>query len=480
MSKTKKVILAAAAATFLAAAVLMFFYLLPKLDALRAIPDLADENLLLIAGDSYIDESGGITNQGTFPFIIFLDTRDWSAEILNLHTLFPELHPNVVSVVEARPFMHNGRHKLAVATRGPENVNGTLLILQKTGRLSPRLEIEFQEELPYPFVRSIFVADVTGDGKKNIVVGTRHGGVVRYYTFTDGQWSGETIDKLGEEYPSVAIHDLLVADIDEDGLQEILLTAHIPVYRLADWDDKENLPLYKPQLLQYKFDQKKGTWNKSVVWEYTEMVPVGPVGLFNISYNPYVQEYYSHARYLYFVDIDGDGSKEIVASQQGGRGSRDLAVFRRNDGVWTQEVVEQELELDRQVISLGDIDSDGKTEIVAATHAHDFLLLYDYEQGKWERRHIATDVSAGRPERLVKDVGLRASGTQEEGSIQAAAILNSPGEKYKNILYVVSGRKTENTLFYLLSYDPLKDAWEKELVLELDIGIHAWYIPNHT
>jgi|GEM_PF-3372794 len=470
LGNKKNVVAITAACLF--AAVLVFLYVLPRYNFSDRFvePGFEDEDLLLIVGDANLSQN----NSNPYPFMMFLNLRDWSIETINLKTLFQDL--NVVSIVEARPFLLNGQYKLVLATRGPEDINGTVLILGKTGRSWQDLKIEFREELPYPFVRSLFVGDITGDGKEEIVVGAREGGFIKYYTFADGRWSGKTIDKLGVDKPAVAIHDLLVEDLDEDGLQEILLTAHIPVSRLQDWDSKE-LPQFKPKILQYKFDQTQGDWSKEIFWEYTETTPIAVMRLGN---SAFIDEYYAHARYLYSVDVDGDGTKEIVATQRGG--SQDLVAFKRHEDGWKQDIIEDALSLDRQIIAVGDIDNDGKVEIIAATQEHDALLLYEYEQGKWERSLLATDLIEGRPDRVEpnflrdKTRSQRIHETEGVGSIQGVTILNSSEGKYKNILYIVSGHHTKAAQFYLFSYDPQKNLWGGELVAELEIGIHAWHM----
>lgn len=434
--------------------VLLFFHFLPKYDlpGKNLSPDLANESLLLV-GESFLEASGESS------LMLFIDPNDWSIDIVDLNT-FPNFH--AAGILDARPFLLNGEQKWAVATSGP----GKMLILGRSGHSWPDLKIEFEEESPDTYVRAIFVGDITGDGKEEIVTGTRPSGILRYYTFVNGQWSGRTIDKLGIDERGSAIHDLLIADLNKNGLNEILLTTHIPIYQLTGKEDE--LPKSKPKIIRYEFNQKQNTWSKEVLWEFTTTKLFGPGQLQKFAQKlggppktGSLDVYYQHGRYLFFDDFAGDDAKEIVSNLRGGK-QKLLVLNQQKTGSWqTMGIIENELSLNRQTIATGDIDNNGKSEILSTTVTDDALLLYAYKQGAWKRTIIAKDLTGG---------------ANEGESVQAIIILNSSTKKYKKILYVVSGLHANTTRFFLLSYTPSKDVWEKELVAELDIGIHAWHI----
>jgi hypothetical protein len=482
MSKTKKVILAAAAAAFLTAAVLVFLYLWPRYDLSGQIfvPGFTDETLLLV-GSSFLGD--GVNH----PLMLFINTRDWSIKTLDLNT-FPNI--NATGITETVPFLLNGEQKWAVTTHHP----GKLLIMGiappeqeainssqesetdagfaashiTTNLSSHGLQIEFEEEID-EFVLAVFVGDITGEGKEEIVVGTRPNGILKYYAFADGRWSGTTIDKLGIGKFGAAINDLLIADLDENGLNEIVLTTHIPLHQFREEDTE--FPPFDPKILQYKLDQELGTWSKNVIWSYTATEPLSWVQ--KLLYpNVRTDEYYPYPRYLFFDNVDGDGEKEIVTNQLGIIQSivllkRQKIKGRKSAQSWRKEIIESELSLDPRVIAVGDITNDGKSDIIAPTKPNDALMLYKQEV-KWRRSIVDRDLVGEDPPPTDEESG--------EERVQAVAIVNAPKGKYKKILYVVSSPKGKAARFYLLSYEIRKDAWEKELVAELPIGIQAWHI----
>jgi len=456
MIDIKKTVIIATAAVSLAAAVLVFLYVLPKSNLPQPFgaPQFGDETLLLV-GSSITGPADQDSNRdpSTYPLMIFLNPRDWSLEVLDVRE-FPGLQSKTAGIVEAEPFTLNGEKKWAVITRH----SGQLLILG--GDLTPGdgLEVEFEERVDPTreggddVVRALFVADITGDGEDDIIVGTRPSGILRFYSFADGQWSQTTIDRLDG-----TIHDLLVGDSDGDGANEILLTTHIPLHNV----EGKELPGYTPKILKYQFAREEGVWEKDVIAEYTELRP----------FSAYQQEefrdsgfnfdsYYPHPRYIFLEDFDGDGSKELVTNHRGGDDKYLLSLKHTGEGSYAQDVVENELEINRQVVAVGDITNDGTAELIATTQSDDALLLYDYTQGKWEKNIIAEDLA----------------GESEEDTVQFAYVLASGEQGYRNILYMVSGFKADEARFYVLSHNPRSGEWERELVATLPMGVQSWYI----
>lgn len=376
---------------------------------------------LLLVGDELIKQG---------PLMFFIDPNDLSIDKVNLNK-----SPNIdfAGIHEVRPFMLDNKYKLAMGTHHP----GKVLILSDDGASWDSLEIEFEEELD-EFVRAVFVGDIDSDGKEEIVVGTRPNGILKYYKFADGQWSGTIIDKI-----NVTIHDLLITDWDSNGLNEIIITTSIPFH----YTTEDKVLEYKPKILKYEFDRNQNKWKKEVVWEFTKIVSnLNPKGDSEKDLTVY-----EHARYLFFADFYEDGAKEMVANIPD---SGSLKVFKLDGIDYSQEMIEDRLMLSDSIITVGDIDNDGKSEIITSTWADDALLLYKYEEGKWKRSVLAEGLA--------------------DKMVMAVTILDCPGEKYKKILYVAISSGT--TRFYVLEYEPLEDAWGKELVAELKIEINVWGI----
>ncbi len=173
---------------------------------------------------------------------------------------------------------------------------------------------------------------------------------------------------------------------------------------------------------------------------------------------------YEHARYLFFGDFHGDGAKEMVANIPL-NGS--LTAFKLGSIGYSQEMIEDSLTLSSLLITAGDIDNDGKSEIITSTLTNDALLLYQWEEGEWKRKVLARDL-------IDIDNG--------ERRIIAVAPLNSSEGGYKKILYATlytsyaGAERIQTTSFYVLEYEPLKDVWEKKHIEDLEFDIASWGI----
>jgi hypothetical protein len=360
------------------------------------------------------------------PLLLFFDPDKFSIDRVDLKKL-PNI--NFELITEIRPFMINGKYKLAVGTRAP----GKILIFGDIDTSWNNLKIEFEEELEQDeLLRTLYAGDIDNDGIEEIVVGTRPKGILKYYKYINNQWIGKTIDTI-----NATIHDLVIADSDENSLNEIIITASLVKSQLS----KSVPPKFTPEILKYEFNKDK--WNKKTISEFTEE-KIRKGGIID----------YARARYLFFENFDEDGKKEIVANMLKGN----LIEFKKQGNSYFQSIIENTMQLSKDVVAIGDIDDDGKSEIIATTKTTDTLLLYEYEKGKWTRSILAEDL------------------IDKNENIVAVTKVG-----YKKILYVVSDRITPDgpngtTHFYILEYQPQKNIWEKKSVAEQEIQVDAWGI----
>ncbi|MDP7196569.1 MAG: hypothetical protein QF864_10320, partial [SAR202 cluster bacterium] len=121
---------------------------------------------------------------------------------------------------EVRPIMINNEHKIVLGTYtlNASYKKPKLIILDKSNGFD-NLQMEFEEEIDDERIRAVFVEDIDNDGEKEIVIGTRPNGILKYYKFANNQWTGFQLDFI-----NATIHDILVEDINSNNRKEIITT----------------------------------------------------------------------------------------------------------------------------------------------------------------------------------------------------------------------------------------------------------------
>lgn len=397
--------------------------------ARKVMETISDPNVLMVGKYT----SSDFINH---PLLLSINTTDFSINKVDLNKINIS---DITGIHEARVFMINNQYKIALGTY----IKGKLIILGSGDPYFNNLNVEFEDAFDGDErVRAVFTGDIDGDGQEEVVVGTRPSGIVKYYKYANGAWSGSVIDTIGK-----TIHDVIVTDSDMDGTKEIFVTTST-TYEYKS--HKQQIEI--PKIIEYKLSGN--TWDKKVVWKLE---------------NPKVKgEFlYDHTRYIFSGDFDGDGKPELVSGVVGGLALRGLLMLKWNGSVYSQysEDIEDGITLNTDVITSGDIDNNGKDEILVPTITGDAMLLYKWQGSKWERSVIAKDLI-----------------DENSGSINiiAIAIVDSTSGGYKKILYVTAGTELAsdiNPKFYVLAYNSAKKIWERTLVNSPNFpGTDSWGI----
>jgi hypothetical protein len=251
-------------------------------------------------------------------------------------------------------------------------------------------------------------ADVDGDGKEELVIATHDQGVI-VIVHPDENWRVEEVDKT----PNTFVHEIEIGDVDGDGKPEFFATPSAP----------NKLDAEQPgEVRMYKRDAD-GTWQKSIVdapgdthakevlaadvdqdgvaevyvaWE-------GAIGQGGALVRPVTVKQYKwkdgkfegttvatvpdrQMRAIQAGDVNGDGKIDIVA----GALSSGLWIFEQADGgTWKATVIDKASSGYEHPVHLADLDGDGALEIYVASEEQGELRRYVWKNGTWEKTVLA-------------------------------------------------------------------------------------------
>lgn len=186
-------------------------------------------------------------------------------------------------------------------------------------------------------IRDMEVGDIDGDGSNVIVVATHDQGVVAVIRPKNGDYEVEEIDAEKDTF----VHEIELGDVDGDGIVEIYATPSEP-------------------------NRLDGSPQSGRVVRYVPGKGEGRVVVADLGDR--------HAKEILVHDIDGNGTDELYVVVEGQKNPDGPGLLHRTE-VWRYEadtppdqgVVIAELD-DRlgRFLTPGDLDGDGKKEIVAA------------------------------------------------------------------------------------------------------------------
>jgi hypothetical protein len=229
-------------------------------------------------------------------------------------------------------------------------------------------------------MRDAELGDVDGNGTTDIVVGTHDQGVVAYLSASkEGKFSLEKLDKE----PDTFIHEIELGDLDGDKVLEIYATPSEP--------NRLDAGAQSGRVVRYVPGKKEG---RKVVADLGKR----------------------HAKEILVGDVDGDGRDELyVVVEALTSGSRENVKIeepveiRRYDADTkpTEGKVVARFE-DRfcRFLTAGDVDGDGKKEMVAAAFRSGVWLLKPTADAKqpWKVENIEKDSSGFEHAALLTDL----------------------------------------------------------------------------
>jgi len=216
--------------------------------------------------------------------------------------------------------------------------------------------------------RDMELGDLTGDGKEDIAIATHDSGVVAVgQEGADGKWTFVQMD----EAPDTFVHEVEIGDVDGDGKKEFYVT---PSAR-----NKASGESQPGAVARYDFNGGKFARSWVVRWDE------------------------SHAKEILVADVSGDGKDELyvvreghtVKGEKGKLETKDPVKLLRYDsagpGKWTEVAVGTIPDKQTRFLVVGDVDHDGKKDLVAASESKGLFLLKQSADGTFANTVIDAD-----------------------------------------------------------------------------------------
>ncbi len=276
-------------------------------------------------------------------------------------------------------------------------------------------------------IRSIALGDIDKDGADEIVLGTRPNGAVYILDSGPAGYAAKIIDRDQYGVGTTNTREVSVADVDGDGALEILVaTARASA---------ENWHATPGAIFLYR--NAASRWDKTLIDDHrgqthTRMVAVADVRndginrivssavgvvqpdsgridplpelrIYTLSTVSGVRpacepidtfENMIKSRSFAAGDVDGDGRVALVVGTRalGGAGldTTCLFIYRFDPDtqVWNRETLDTSGPLGFHCVAIGDVDGDGRCEILASDDGRGQIKLYKKLNNRWEREVI--------------------------------------------------------------------------------------------
>lgn len=370
---------------------------LPKIYSQLAI----DHGLQIqIAGANY---KIGKIFQFKFDGTNYVDT--WAcAKIEDIDFLHPEIGDIDGDGLKEIMAIATYKHKLGKGKKAPTYYDQKVFIFRDghDGRLT-----EASSNIGYSdhYLWQTLLADVDSDGADELIL---H----KWWQTEIYKWDSDSSDfvlKWIEPY-DVLCFRVAVGDADNDGENELLIGTCDGSIRVLEYqgenaggyifggektiDSYENYCIDRIRVKDADNDMDNevivgGNNSKITIWKY------------NDSSGEYEQVFQSkdlggYTKDFDIGDIDGDNKNEIVVAPAW---TQTLRVLKYDNGIGTYKIVDSDklmLDGDLKELSIGDIDQDGKDEVVFGGNA-DSVYIYHYEDNEFIKVYECVYGSRGGP-----------------------------------------------------------------------------------
>lgn len=209
-------------------------------------------------------------------------------------------------------------------------------------------------------MRDLEVGDIYDDGIPAIAVATHDQGVVATLRLSeDGIWKVNELDRQ----PNTIVHEVELGDLDGDGVMEVYATPSLP-------------------------NKLDGTPQPGEVVRYVPLKNEGRTVVADLGDR--------HAKEILVGDIDGDGRDELYASLEAVAGGQvEILRFDAGSDPGSREIIATLPDTLCRFLTAGDLDGDGKKEMIAAAHKSGLWLLRPGTDPHAEWRLTSIDKDSG-------------------------------------------------------------------------------------
>jgi hypothetical protein len=235
-------------------------------------------------------------------------------------------------------------------------------------------------------MRDAEIADLYGDGTPAIAVATHDQGVVAVLRQRVNKWKVERIDKKKDTF----VHEIEIGDLDKDGTLEVYATPSEP--------NKLDAEAQRGEVVRYV--PKKGE---------------GPTVVADLGNR--------HAKEIYVGDVDGDGTDELYVAVEAltkGRGASleivepvEIRRYDANTAPDAKVIIATIPDRLCRFLTVGDVDGDGKREMVAASFSKGLWMLRPGKDPRSEWGVESIDRDSGGFEHAALLTDLDGDGTDE-------------------------------------------------------------------
>lgn len=219
-------------------------------------------------------------------------------------------------------------------------------------------------------MRDAEAGNLMGDGRNCLAVATHDQGVVAAVCPAGGAWEVTELDHQTDTF----VHEIELGDLDRDGRLEIYATPSEP-NRLDGTPQPGKVVRYDP----------RAAGSRTVVADLGDR----------------------HAKEILVADVDGDGHDELYVSVEANTAAEQVEIRRYDAGTDPTAGVLVASIPDRlsRCLSVGDIDGDGRREMVVSAYKSGIWLLRPAAAGApWQTSSIAKDSSGFEHAAMLADL----------------------------------------------------------------------------